>query len=275
MLMAVLSMVVIPLSAEGLPDAGPVPSVSVSLEPGQAVAEVTQTEGDEVTLNGTVEIDQPLVLTSELTLETVANTGWPTEVKPNSTTVTGPATVQFNVVVEVPADTSSLLTGNVFVTISLKAPALAPIEVRASAVVTVDQFFKILLTSPEPLAHVKRGTTDRIELSIYNNGNGMDTLSLELIGAPDGIRMTLATNQVTVFNGEYATVGIEVMASEDAPKGSSTVLVRATSVTSGGEFTTQLPVYVYVDTVFNQAPWPHVPVVLMALVIAALAVHRR
>ena len=163
-----------------VPEAGPLPTMNVSLEPHQVEAEVTQSEEGEAKFQGTVEIDQSQFMRGNLTLKCVMSTGWPVEVEPNRTEVKGPMTILFTTTVEVPPGTSSLLTGNVVLTASLKVPGLTAIHAEASAIVIVGQYHKLRIESSEPHTHLERGQSGQIEVNIYNDGNGQDTFEISL-----------------------------------------------------------------------------------------------
>ena len=270
-----LLMTLLAVPAMAKPDAGPAPTMSISLEPTQQEAEITSRDNGTVELQGTVEIDQPRVMTSVLTLDCVANTGWPVDIDPNGTEVTGPMTIHFTTTVVIPAGTSSLLTANVIISGSLKAPGLAPVVASASAVVTVKQYFKLRI-STSYMAHVQRGESDNIEVAITNDGNGMDTVNIELLGVPDGIRVSLSTNQVTIHQNEHVTIELEVTANKDSPAGSHDMVIMATSGGSGGEYHQSETVIAYVDTPFDGAPGLSISIVILAIiVVSVIAQHRK
>jgi len=271
----VVTLAILSISSYGQPDAGPVPTMSISLDQAQVEAEVTAREGAEVQVPGSVEIDQPQWETSELTLTSVVNTGWSGEIDPNGTQVRGPMTVRFTVTVEVPAGTSSLLTGNVIIRGSLKPPGLSPVVASATAVVTVKQYFVIRLSAAEPMASMERGSGEKIEVDVYNDGNGQDTVQFELIGVPEGIRVSLDTNQVTVGQGEYETIGIDVTTTRDSPAGNHQIDVQATSLESGGAYKVSFTAFARIDTPFDGAPGPALPTVLLAVLAAAVMTRCR
>jgi hypothetical protein len=249
--------------------------MSIGLEPTQAEAEVTQTEADTVGFTGTVDIDQPVWMTSELTLNCVVNTGWPGTLDPNGTDVTGPATIVFTTSVEVPAATSSLLTGNVIISGSLKAPGLSPVMASASAIVTVDQYYSLRIDSSEPMNDLERGTSGQTEINLYNHGNGQDTFKLSLSTAPAGIRLSLESDQVTVQQDEYVHVVLEITVGNDADGGQHSIVVTAASLESGGEYKEEYTVYVVVRTFGDDLGAPGFPLGMALIAILVVASRAR
>jgi len=260
-----------------VPDTGPLPTMNVSLEPPQVEAEVTQSEGGEVEFQGTVEVDQPQLLTSNLTIKCVMNTGWPVEVEPNGTEVTGPMTIHFKTTLEVPPATSSLLAGNMMLTASLKSPGLTAIHAGASAIVTVGQYHKLRIECSDPLTDLERGQNGQIEVNIYNDGNGQDTFDVSLEEIPDGIRASLGQNKVTVQQDEYETIIVDVTIEEDSPDVMHTITVRVTSTGSDGDYSRTYPVFVSVKTFSDniKAPSVPIPIVIFTLLVATVLIRRR
>lgn len=229
-------------------DSGPVPVASVSLDPSQVEAEVTQSQLGEAEFQGTVLVDQPEYLSSDITLTATVNTGWPLTLSPQSAQITGPGSLDFTVTVQVPPATSSLRTGNVIVTASVKAPMLAPVLATASAIVTVSQYFKLRLEIEEPMVSLERGEEDETEVLIYNDGNGQDTFSIDMETVPEGIRVSLDQSQMTVQQDEHETVVLRVKVEEGAQGGMHTIVVRARSMESQGLYSKTYPINVRVET---------------------------
>jgi len=274
-LILVLLLTLFAAPALALPDAGPVPTIFISLDPLEQKAEVTMAQLGTVEFQGTVEIDQPRLMTSVLTLTCVVNTGWPVETDPNGTEVTGPMTIQFTTTVIVPPATSSLLTGNVMVTGSLKAPGLAPVLAQASAVVTVDQYYVLRIEAEEPLKDLERGESDETELNVYNDGNGQDTIKLSLMDVPEGMRIGLNSNQATIQPREFVTIVLDINVGNDSPGGMNTVIVRAVSSESGGDYYRDYPIHIKVNTMADNFKAPGLPVSFVILAILAVTIFVR
>jgi hypothetical protein len=253
------------------PSEGPVPVVSVTLDPTWQVAEVTQSQSGEVTVQGTIDIDQPQIMMSNVTIKAVMNTGWPIEVEPTTTQVTGPAIVNFQVDVVVPAATSSLIVGNLIVTVSVKAPLLTAVHATATAVVSVSQYYKLRIEASDPLVHMERGQSGEIEVSIYNDGNGQDTFEISLEDVPNGIRASLETNQITIPQDDNETVAIDVTVENDSPNEMHTITVKVVSLESGREYYKTYPVFVDVRSKGDilESPSLGIPSVLMTIILVA------
>jgi hypothetical protein len=139
---------VVPMeTAEGAPN--PIPILSLSLYPSSRTAFVTYNEGDTVSFDGNVTVDQMPYITSEVTLTAVVNTGWSVILSQSSFTFKNPGTQRFTVSVIVPAGVDGNVTGNLIVNGEAKVPLLAPVRAAASAVVQVNN------NSPEPVWDVR------------------------------------------------------------------------------------------------------------------------
>jgi len=272
LVLVLLSMVGTSLTTDALPDAGPVPSISIHMEPSQAEAAVTQREGDDVQFTGTVEVDQPAYVRSNVTLECTVNTGWGSVIEPNMTSVTGPDIVRFTVTVTVPSATSSLLVGNVNVQTSVKAPLLAPIIASTSAVVTADQYFSARLEFEEfAFIRLGKGESDQVELVIYNDGNGQDTFVVSLEEVPPGLRASLQQSQVVVQQRESGSVVIDVTVDQDSDGGTHKIVVKVTSSESQGDYSRTEPLLVHVQTLREDLKVPGLPVPLVLVSICLVA----
>ena len=263
--------------ATALPDAGPVPSASLSLEPSQVEANVTQRQPGEAHLIGTLEIDQPVHLTSNVTLNSIVQTGWRSELTPNVTEVTGPGTVHFTVDVTVPAATSCFVNGQVQVRATVKAPLLAAVEATANAIVTVDQYYEVRVMPEDPFLLLKRGESGHTALEIYNEGNGNDIFTISLVNVPNGVQARLDQSTIALMPDENGTVMLDVTVEDDSPDVSHKVVVQVTSSESGGDCEKTCHVTVSVWTLSDElkAPGPPIPLVLLAFVVMAALLRRR
>ena len=259
------------------PDAGPVPTLSVSLDPAETEVEVTEAQLGTGQFQGTAEIDQPIYMTSNVSVDVVVNTGWPVVVDPDWEEVTGPDTLSFVVTVIVPPATSSLLVGNLFVRVTAKAPLLAPVQATTSAIVTVDQYCELRLEVEDPLHAIRRGESAKVEVNIYNDGNGQDTFELTLMDVPDGVRASLDTSQVTVQQDENVTFVIEVKVGDDASGGMHTILVRARSMESDELIVKDAPLFVNVETLSGdlRSNIQEITIVIVVTVAVFLVLRKR
>ena len=229
---------------------GPIPSVVLIIEPTMQQASVDQSEKGTVTFSGTVQVDQAMVLRSTITLSSVANTGWPTNVDPSSFNISGPRQGTFELVVIVPPAQSSLITDSVVVTANLKAPGLAPIVTQASVIVTVEQYYKARIEVADPYQKLERGDDTTVEMTLYNDGNGMTTFRLTL-DVPDEIVATLSHDRIMVEQDEYDTFNVHVEVPDNAKSGSYEIVVTVEAMDEEGNMgtTNSHPIFIGVMNV--------------------------
>ena len=180
------------------PDLGPIPVLTLRLEPSQLEAEVTQSQLGAVTFGGTATVDQMRVMSSTVRLTAVVNTGWPVVVSPQTLEFQGPGSEEFQVSVIVPPATSALIAGNVIVTGSCKAPGLAPVVAACSAVVTVSPYYmgRIIASSSDLV--LDAGDKARIDLTLHNDGNMGTAMRVYVADRPDHIRVSFSETEFNV-----------------------------------------------------------------------------
>ena len=213
----------------------PIPILSLSLYPTQLQAEVTQSQLGHVTFGGNATVEQMVLMESTVTLSCVVSTRWPVVLEPQSFKIKGPGTQQFTVSVIVPPGTSSFTTGNVIVSGTCKVPGLSPVVASAGAVVTIKQYFKVRVESTESSVTVASGETAKIELEIYNDGNGPATFKLTVPDPPKDILVELENAQFTVQEGEFTTVSIRVKPSPRASAGEQDIGIRVEAFNEPGD----------------------------------------
>ncbi len=209
-----------PVTEEAEAAANPIPIVSVLLTPGQMQAKVTDSQIGAVGFSGMVIVDKiPGIERMVVTLRAVVNTGWPVVISPMTMPFVNPGSQQFQVVVIVPPSTSSQLIGTVMVTGSGKVPGMAPIIANANGVVTVAQFFKLRLEAESPLREVSPGDITYNLVNVYNDGNSMDTIQVEIENAKDlvkeGWTVLLGSTDISVKSEEYIPVKVTVQTSQE------------------------------------------------------------
>jgi len=201
----------------------PAPTLSLGLFPSQLQAEVTQSELGSVTFAGDATVEAMFFQDSTVTLTAVVSTGWPVSISPTTMQFKGTGTQEFRATVIVPPATSSLVTGNVIVSGTCKVSGLSPVVATAIAVVTIDQYFKIRVESSEPSATVRSGETAKIELEIFNDGNGPVTFRLTVLDPPKDIQVELEWVQFSVGEHESTMVSIRATPSPRASAGEHTI----------------------------------------------------
>lgn len=259
--------------------AAPGISAIVDLDPAQQEAEVTQSHMGEANFSGSVMVDQPAPLSSQVTISGSVTTGWPIEISPQSFQITGPTTVTFTVVVIVPPATNALLAGTMRVTASVKAPMMSPVEVETSAVVTVGQYHKVRIEADDYTLEMDRGESKDVQLTIYNDGNGPDTFSISLVDVPSGLTAVLGQIKMTIPPDEFQTLVLRVETKRGAEGGVHTLLIRVDcdQVEDDVSYRKECPIQVSVETLSDNLTRPVlvVPLVLFAGVLVALFIVRR
>ncbi len=228
----------------------PIPILSLALYPTQLQAEITVSQMDSVTFGGNATVEQMFFMDSTVTLSGVTNTGWPMSVNPQTLTFKGPGTKEFHVTVTVPPATSSLLTGNVLVSGSCKAPGLAPVVTSAGAVITVRQYHIIDVESEDPTVTLDAGETGKIELLVHNRGNGQTTVRLTVLDNPKDIRVELEHDDYTIQQEAFVDVTLRVSPNARASSGEYVIAIRAESLSQGREEgdTTTFNITVYIPS---------------------------
>ena len=254
-------------------DRGPTPTIAARLDPATQEAKVTQSQLDNVTFQGTVEIEQPSVTTSDLNLNAIVNTGWPITLSPSYFTVTGPTTVTFQVDVIVPPGTSSLQTGNLVVKASLKAPLLADIECEASAIVLVGQYYKARIVLDNPIIVMEDGQERTTSGAVWNDGNGKANFQLSVTDVPAGIEVSLGSQAFRVNQDEHHPFSIRVRVEDGVGSGQYEMMVRVVCLDGDGNLATEkeYPLTVRVPSAEIGLPAPG-PSIWMAITVLILVV---
>ncbi len=116
----------------------PIPILTLSLFPTARKATITNEEGTTVKFDGNCTVDQMDILTSEVTLEGIAERGWAVAVEPSTFTFDNSGTKRFLVTVTVPAGVEDHASVGIIVSGECKVPVIQPTTAAASAVVDVD-----------------------------------------------------------------------------------------------------------------------------------------
>ncbi len=267
------------ITEEAEASANPIPIVSIQLNPSQMQAIITDSQLGAVSFSGTVMVDKiPGIERLIVTLTAVVNTGWPVVLSPMTMPFVNPGSRQFQVTVVVPPSTSSQIIGTLLVTGSAKAPGLAPIVSTASGVVTVAQFFKLRLETESPLREVSPGDITYNLVNVFNDGNSMDTIQVEIENIKDlvkeGWTVLLGSTDVSVKADEYVPVKVTVQTSQEWrlwAKEIYPIILKATSM----EAKQRNELYIKSYPVFVYMKGYHIPgfdpfLAIVALVIAVV-----
>lgn len=261
--------------AEAAPN--PIPILSLSLYPTQLQAKVTQSQLGAVTFGGNATVEKISGIERvTVTLQAVVQTGWPVVISPQTIPFINPDTVRFTVTVIVPPATSSLLTGNVMVTGSAKAPGLSPVVASASGVVTVAQYFKLRIEAESPLREVKPGELTYNVVNVYNDGNGQDTFELEIENNKDLVKsqwtVLLGSTDISVMQDEYSAVRITAQTPQEwrlYAKEIHTIIIKVTSAEARAKqllYDKTYPLYIYMKGYYIPGFDPFMVVIAFALV---------
>jgi uncharacterized membrane protein len=110
--------------------------------------------------------------------------------------------------------------------------------VTKSFEVEVGQFYKIVLSSPDAnMSTIPGGILD-YEVDVRNAGNGLDSMTISLMGVPAGWLTYIQPPEVSLLQNEQAKVSIRVIVPsrfEEAPIGSYKITLKADSSRSDAE----------------------------------------
>jgi hypothetical protein len=267
----------IPVVEEAEAAPNPIPVLSLALHPTNLQAKVTQSQLGAVAFGGNATVDKIQGIERvTVQLTAIVNTGWAVVVSPQTMVFVNPDTQRFMVSVIVPPATSSLLTGNVIVTGSAKAPGLAPVLSAATGVVTVAQYFKLRIEAESPLRQVKPGELTYNVVNVYNDGNGMDTFELEIENNEDLVKkqftVLLGSTDITVLQDEYQPVRLTVQTPQTwtlYKKEMNTFIVKVTSSEARAKnllYTKTYPLFIYMKGYYIPGFDPFLALIAIAFV---------
>jgi hypothetical protein len=245
---------VIEVSPPVITAVGPVPSVEVELVPAQLEAEVSPSKEGAVTFDGTVNMEQAMFVTSDITLQSRVNAGWPTVISPQVLEITGTGSDDFQVTVIVPPGTSSLMTGMLRVTASAKAPGLAPTTGEGTALVTVSQYFKIRIETEERHIELRKGEGTQHEIRLYNEGNGLSSFWID-VESPKGIAAVASSNKLDILQDEGESISVKIDVGDGVAPGTYPidVHVETRSDDEGPMVGESITIYVFVPSIIERA----------------------
>jgi uncharacterized membrane protein len=113
--------------------------------------------------------------------------------------------------------------------------------------VEVPQFFKVELTSPQPRMTTIPGGILDYEVDVRNAGNGLDSMTILILGIPSGWLTYVQPPEVSLLQNERSKVSIRVIVPsrfEEAPRGmyELTVVADSTRSDAEGRLTIQLEI---------------------------------
>lgn len=219
-MLAGLHLVVPSVTEEAEAAPNPIPIVAITLNPSQMQAIITDSQIGAVAFSGTATVDKIRgIERMVLTLSAVVDTGWPVVISPMTIPFVNPGSQPFHMVVIVPPSTSSQIIGTVMVTCTGSVTGMAPIIANANGVVTVAQFFKLRLETESPLREVSPGDLTFNLVNVYNDGNSMDTIEVEIENAKDLVKdkwtVLLGSTDVSVRSEEYVPVKVTIQTPQE------------------------------------------------------------
>lgn len=260
--MTVLSAVGPTLCAGAAPN--PLDPLELVLVPNVAMVEVTNDENGVVVFDGVATVDHSRLMNAQVTLS--SSCVWPAVVSPSVMEFMGPGRQEFTVTVVVPPKTSSLMTGEVLVSGTYKAPGMPVETAEASAIVLVAHYHKSSLSVSDRSIRVARGAIGAIEITIHNEGNGPARYELQA-DAPEGFGVVFSPPELEIGADDQATVWMNVSAGDGAKSGEHQVVLRVEEVGVSQRTLDEMAITVRVGS----PAWTWVAIVLL-LVAAGVAV---
>ena len=205
-----------------------IPVLSISLFPTQLGAKVTADQLGAVTFGGNVTVEQLRIMTSKVTLTAVISTGWPVVISPSTIEFTGSGTERFTVTVIVPPGTSALITGNVIVVGTCKAPVLAPVVASAGAIVTVGPYYDIDIDSDDPVITLSPGESGEVTIQVWNRGNGIAAVTASVGSAPQNMKFELSDETLIIDPEHFENLTVKITAKESVSRSNHEALIYFT-----------------------------------------------
>ncbi len=142
-----------------------------------------------------------------------------------------------------------------FFTAEVTSTGLELAPVTKSFSVIVEQFYAIALEVATPQQETVPGGVLDYELVVCNRGNGLDSITLDVLDVPSGWLTYIQPPEVSLLQDQISTVQLRVIVPsrfEEAPIGSYVFEVRATSSRSEAEAVADLRIDI---TQFYRVEW--------------------
>jgi hypothetical protein len=232
----------------------PIPVISLTMSPGERIAEITASAPRAVQFIGNFTVDKLSFERATVTLLAVMSTGWVATVSPASVTVTNQRTMPFTVTVVVPAGELAVNIGSLTVTGRVVAGGLQS-QAQAQAIVTPAAYFRIIASSTNPFIESPYSQQTVIAYRIYNEGNVKDQVEVGVANLDDlstaqwVIVMSRTSFQVEpmAFVDIQMTVGLPKawqVLSDNKVTVVNMVVSSGGAKEQGGSFTNSLPVFI-------------------------------
>jgi len=199
------------------------PTVTIALEEPSQTAHVGPDDSGEVIFNGVVSVTCNIV--TRVVVSLTSEDTWGTSVvSPSSLTFSRSGEQYFTVSVRAPLGESCETCGTVTVygrwsmyPGGLSGPVNPP--QGATGRIDIAQFHNLILNSPNSYAQTSRGTRVEFDLFIGNDGNGDDTVNLEINNADDlsasGIQASTSPSnlEIPLYDERHVNVFVNTYAS--------------------------------------------------------------
>ena len=153
--------------------ANPMPVLSIKLDHSNQQARVTERDQDTVQFNGQVTMDKIPVCRPVVTLRAMLDIGWDLRLDPSVMVITSTTPQSFTVAVTVPQGPPSNITGTLKILGRFSVCGYGGLA-EATAIITVDPYFKVELYSKQPVIEIFPGDQAYFTVWIRNQGNSVD-----------------------------------------------------------------------------------------------------
>ena len=163
------------------------------------------------------------------------NPGFIASANPRSINVGANDTLEVSYIVKVPETAPKKIY---FFSSEVSSSSKELAIVTKSFEVEVGQFYKIVLASPQRRMSTIPGGILDYEVDVRNAGNGLDSMTIVIHGAPSGWLTYVQPPEVSLLQNEQSKVSIRVIVPsrfEEAPIGSYNLTIRADSSRSDAE----------------------------------------
>ena len=301
-ILALMALLVLILALQALPASDAHPqgarappivelSVNVVISQDTVQANVTNSQDGVAEFDGNVSVGKlPTSLQRPtVTLEVSPISGWELVISPDTMVFTNEMPQPFHLTVKVPAGTQAMSKA---VTVTATAQDLVQtVTASTTATVAVRQYFKLAIGSMEPtLWDLKPGDTAVFEVTIYNEGNGKDTFSIDLVDVHHALDGFDLQRTVDIPAGQWVSISISADTREDFDTGNRPSVELRLIVTSTGAqrqgltYTQEYGLMIFFETFMGNLAekWPTyvmwsvgLVVVAVVLVVAVRRVRRR
>ena len=251
LLVLVLAVQALPMADVGSQGANTPPtiqlSVNVDLSPETLPAVVSSSQVGMAEFSGNVSVGKLPITVQHVTvtLEAIPISGWSLILSPSVMVFTSEAPQEFFFTVQVLPKTQ--VTSKVVTVTATASDGVQRVSASTTVTVTVPQFFKLSIHSDEQsVDDVRAGDTVPFEFTIHNEGNGKDTVSIDILDeshALDGYDLT-RTVDIPPYQNVSITVSLDTRKGFEPLNGLSPLITKkVSSVTARNQGTEYSQMY--------------------------------